>query len=124
MSRDLDLPDELVECLETYCEGRCPEFAQTLLEELSLYSQRTEDAEQHCTYARLLRSWHCVVTKRHDLPKLPAPTQAPKLNVVPNGLLKLGATAARARNRPSASALQKWRAAGPRIATVRSLLKG
>lgn len=124
MIHDIDLPEEIVECLETYCEGRCPEFAQTLLEELAVHSQRTEDVEQRCVCARLLRRWHSVDTKRRDLPKLHAVPSPPDLTLVSNQPVNQNGSSTHARNRPTPSALQKWRSTGSHTPTVRSLVKG
>ena len=66
--RDDGLPEEIVECLERYRDGRCPELAACLLEELALGYSRADTELERCTCFSLLRRWLAVDRGRRDLP--------------------------------------------------------
>ena len=68
MSARTELPEELVECLELYRDGRCPELAACLFEELAAHSRRTESDTERCLCYLLLRNWRGVDRTRRDLP--------------------------------------------------------
>gem|GEM_PF-3428909 len=55
--REHELPEDVVECLERYCDGRCPELAGNLFEELGERAVRAECGLERCTCASLLRHW-------------------------------------------------------------------
>jgi len=91
---DDGLPEEIVECLERYCDGRCPELAGTLFEALGERAVRAECDLERCTCAALLRHWfgidrlvrHAdepVESPRATLRSVPRVSLRPVLRLVP-----------------------------------------
>lgn len=61
-----DLPEELVEQMERYCDGRSPALAGCFLEDLTAMSQRAETDAERCTLLTMLKHWLGVDHTRND----------------------------------------------------------
>jgi len=79
---DHGLPEEVLECLERYCDGRCPELAGNLFEALSERAIQAECGLERCTCASLLRHWFGVDRRTTRRIGTVPPRRAPLLRLV------------------------------------------
>lgn len=57
MYSTIDLPEELIELLALYCDGRSPALAGCLIEDLTVMSQRADSDLERCTFSAMLKHW-------------------------------------------------------------------